>query len=343
MAPKKKVTAKKQVISKGDSFELSRNRGKDDSDDGPYFIPRMPKGPTHRGYIPARLWCIVSLMLRVFKPMRPFSVADCFAGKCAISKAFIRNNMRAAALDFELDQRDDILDDMGFLRWLWCILNVKRGGLMAAGILCSSWSIVNRGTSGRTEQAPLGREHFPSVSRGNLMVSRMALILYLCIYRGIHWLVENPEQSLIWFHPRLRELLMYHEIFECKTYLGMFGAKTWKPVLLVSSDPCVQQLARRLDRSKFEPSDSTVVYWDSQGRKRFKGAGGKLKRTQVYPPSFGREVCRLYTTTAAAPTWPSHVDYTNDPWEDAKLGDVERFLVDYLNARHARRKRQHGD
>ena len=37
---------------------------------------------------------------------------------------------------------------------------------------------------------------------------------------------------------------MHHEIFECKTYLGMFGAKTWKPVLLVSSDPCVQQLAR---------------------------------------------------------------------------------------------------
>ena len=30
------------------------------------------------------------------------------------------------------------------------------------------------------------------------------------------------------------------------------------------------------------------------------------------------QVCRLYTTTAAAPTWPSHVDYTNDPWEDAK-------------------------
>eukprot|EP00435_Cladocopium_sp_Y103_P055403 s261_g18.t1 len=313
MAPKKKVGAKK-VIAKGGSFEFSRNRGKDD-DDGPYFIPRMPKGAAHPGYIPARLWCIISLMLRAFKPMRPFSVADCFAGKCAISKAYIRNNMRAAALDFELDQRDDILDDMGFLR----------------------------GTSGRTEQDPLGRVHYPSVARGNLMVSRMALILYLCIYRGIHFLLENPEQSLIWFHPRLRALLLHHQIFECKTYLGMFGAKTWKPVLLVSSDPCVQQLARRLDRSKFEPSDSTVVYWDSQGRKRFKGAGKKLKQTQVYPPAFGREVCRLYTTTAANPTWPSHVDHTNDPWDDAKLGDVECFLVDYLNARYARRKRQRGD
>ena len=25
----------------------------------------------------------------------------------------------------------------------------------------------------------------------------MTLILYLCIYRGIHWLLENPEQSLV--------------------------------------------------------------------------------------------------------------------------------------------------
>ena len=89
-------------------FRLSRNRGKDDSDDGPYFIPRMPRGPAQPGYIPARLWCIVLLMERVFKPMRPFSVSDCFAGKCAISKAFLRNNMRAAALDFELDERDEI-------------------------------------------------------------------------------------------------------------------------------------------------------------------------------------------------------------------------------------------
>ena len=53
-------------------------------------------------------------MLQAFNPMRPFSVADCFAGKCAISKAFIRKNMRAAALDFELDQRDDIWQHVQF-------------------------------------------------------------------------------------------------------------------------------------------------------------------------------------------------------------------------------------
>ena len=45
--------------------------------------------------------------------------------------------------------------------------------------------------------------------------------------------------------------------------------------------------SRKLDKSKFEKSDSTVHYIDSQGNHRWKGSS-KLKATQVYTPSFGR-------------------------------------------------------
>ena len=38
----------------------------------------------------------------------------------------------------------DILDDMGFLRWIWACLNIRKGGLAILGVLCSTWSIVNR-------------------------------------------------------------------------------------------------------------------------------------------------------------------------------------------------------
>ena len=37
----------------------------------------------------------------------------------------------------------DICTSLGFLRFLWCILNMKTGGVIVAGILCSTWSIVN--------------------------------------------------------------------------------------------------------------------------------------------------------------------------------------------------------
>ena len=38
----------------------------------------------------------------------------------------------------------DICEPLGFLRFLWCILNMRRGGVAVAGVLCSAWSIVNR-------------------------------------------------------------------------------------------------------------------------------------------------------------------------------------------------------
>lgn len=113
--------------------------------------------------------------------------------------------------------------------------------------------------------------HYPSVRKGNLMVSRapasshtwpsvppeMCLVLYAALHRRAHVLVENPTLSLaawhrsafpskaeIFEHPRLRALLDLRNFHECRTWLGAFGAKTWKPVRLVSSDPAVQLLRR---------------------------------------------------------------------------------------------------
>lgn len=45
---------------------------------------------------------------------------------------------------------------------------------------------------------------------------------------------------------------------------------------------------RKLDRSLFDKSDSTVQY-NTEGGRKFKGSK-KLRQTQVYPPKFGRAV-----------------------------------------------------
>lgn len=125
--------------------------------------------------------------------------------------------------------------------------------------------------------------------------------------------------------------------FEQMTWLGMFGAKTWKPVKMVSSSDRVQgfyrqcrakgvsgfygsyfhriwyiaiaknpwsgthvldtdlvrclleSYGRKLDKKKFSKSDSTIQYM-KDGKKKFQGAKGRLRETQVYPPHFGRKV-----------------------------------------------------
>ena len=140
-------------------------------------------------------------------------------------------------------------------------------------------------------------------------------------------LIYRPTE--LFDHPRLRDLLRLRPNWQIHTYIGMFGAPTWKPVRLVSSHPAVEGLVRTiiyiswtwtkpapalywilnlniqpactcrtLDRSKFAKSESTVVYWKN-GRKCFKGAGQKLKNTQVYPPAFGRKAFWLQITLFA--------------------------------------------
>lgn len=49
--------------------------------------------------------------------------------------------------------------------------------------------------------------------------------------------------------------------------------------------------ARKMKRNMFLKSDTTTVYVDGSGKKRFKGSD-TLKSSQTYPPRFGKAVAR---------------------------------------------------
>lgn len=72
-------------------------------------IPRTPstKGPARPGRLPFRLLCIMQLLATAFVPMPELSCVDCFAGKRAISRAFVGAGERAVALDILLTPKDD--------------------------------------------------------------------------------------------------------------------------------------------------------------------------------------------------------------------------------------------
>ena len=81
-----------------------------DDDDDVEMIPRplFHPGPHHPGYIPVRFWLIVDTLLRFYRGsiVPDLRNVDAFAGKAAISKAFLRQNMPSVALDLQLDERD---------------------------------------------------------------------------------------------------------------------------------------------------------------------------------------------------------------------------------------------
>ena len=126
--------------------------------------------------------------------------------------------------------------------------------------------------------------------------------------------------------PRFRMFIEKFGGHAVNTWLGAFGAPTWKLVKLFGSDPFLYKLFRttglsnacffqnidaptlfyiyiyicyicwpwrKLDKSKFKKSESTICYKDGAGRKRFKGSP-TLKDTQVYTRSFGTAEPRLH-------------------------------------------------
>lgn len=61
---------------------------------------------------------------------------------------------------------------------LHSILNCRFGNLLAlVGVLCSTWVAVNAGTSQRDVLTPMGHPEYPSVQSGNIMVSRLGLLI----------------------------------------------------------------------------------------------------------------------------------------------------------------------
>ena len=69
---------------------------------------------------------------------------DAFSGKGAIARGFKANGHRVARLDIDLNDVDDINSPLGFLRHLISIMKMEPGGLFSAGVVCSSWTAINR-------------------------------------------------------------------------------------------------------------------------------------------------------------------------------------------------------
>lgn len=111
-----------------------------------------------------------------------------------------------AKIEVDSNSADDMLSVPGFLRALRLVLRLKVGGLLWAGTPCSSWTFLNRGTSGRSSERPLGNEQVPSVRLANEIVSKVVLLLIMAACRHAAWTTEQPISSLMDRHPRMLQL-----------------------------------------------------------------------------------------------------------------------------------------
>lgn len=170
----------------------------------------MPRGGLHGRLTalgaPTSLLIAVSFVLSRYGDQRDLDFVELFSGEGHLASAMEAEGMSVARFEIKYNPDDNMLTTAGWLRALRLICRLRHGALLWAGIPCSSFVFLNRGTSHRTAQHPCGDEAVPSVKSANVIVSRVILLLLVAIARNAAWAVEQPLSSLMDLHPRFAQL-----------------------------------------------------------------------------------------------------------------------------------------
>ena len=226
--------------------------------------------------------------------------AELFAGEQSVT-----NGLRCFGFEgIPMDQKYgcDLLSAVGFAAAVVAILKIRCGGILWAAPPCSSWVWISRGSTGRTKDNVLGNVEYTSVRMSNRLVSRVAHLVWLAVRRKVFVIIEQPMDSLLWEHPRMKKLLLRYGLRDVRLELGAYGALTPKPLILKTNVPWGEELRKTLtpeDRCKLkdlcERADVQVCKRrkDENGKVRTSG-GRDLKATQAYPLGFGATIGKCH-------------------------------------------------
>ena len=165
----------------------------------------------------------------------PTDHVELFAGKMSVTRGEWAEGRTAVPFEINLDANNmDILSSSGFANAVFQICNLKPGSGCLAAPVCSSWVFMSRGTTLRTKARPLGRSDNEGVINGNIMTARVLILMLLASAKGIFWLLEQPESSLMEHHPCFQEVLAMVKLVKKTIYMQNYGGSSPKPTILYS-------------------------------------------------------------------------------------------------------------
>ena len=175
------------------------------------------------------------------------------------------------------------------------------------------------------------------------------MLLHILTNLGVHWIVEQPANSLLEFHARWQQFCSLHRVYRIHIYMSDFGGETSKPTWLYSNAKDVEEIVKYKVRfthgSVAHGKEMCKKYVDASGNNKV--AGGKdLKASQTYPRGFGEAWARLMddhcednartelSRRARIMQTPNLLDKLiasldnckGDSWADARVPEVMRAL-----------------
>jgi hypothetical protein len=89
---------------------------------------------------------------------------------------------------------------------LTLLLRLAPSGFHLTAPVCSSFTWINRYSSGRSTSSPLGNTTRPRIATANQMVTRTILSLLVCSARVCWWVLEQAVLSIMQGHPAFKLL-----------------------------------------------------------------------------------------------------------------------------------------
>ena len=170
-----------------------------------------------------------------------YDALETFAGAMNVTKALRDRGLLAVGFEKRLHPlHHDFLSSHGFLHALTLAMRLEDGAFTMHAPVCSSWVWINRSVSLRTISFPLGDRSNASVEAGNIMVSRLVLLVLVLLSRGCWVVIEQPLNSVMQYHPRFQWMLQVHSWWRIVLDMGAFGADTQKPTVLFSSKEIIR-------------------------------------------------------------------------------------------------------
>ena len=186
----------------------------------------------------------------------------------------------------------------------------------------------------------------PKCGKGNVMVCGNALMLVFSCCKDLAYVLEQPENSMMWMHPSLiwikQGLAPFGNIcwYEVVAYIGL-GGSTLKPHVLYSNEQWVAHVRRPHPR-KIKAKRQLCRKWIDRHRNAKEPGAKALKESQAHTDVFGDYIAEAFIKYREAYNGSlahryvaaqEEIDFTPDAgmaWEDTGLYGVLEVLCQMM-------------
>ena len=132
---------------------------------------------------------------------------DGFGGKCGFQACMHKAGKTCAAFDTEVESKHDVTKKSGKRIAVNMAVRCQKRSLALLGPPCSNFIGLSRAGHGRTKENPLGYDTERN-RIGNCVAEFVANFILLLGYLEVHFFIEQPASSVLWYHPAIKDALI---------------------------------------------------------------------------------------------------------------------------------------